>query len=438
MPQTIDLLIRNGLLITQDDERRILAETDIAIQDGRITALGKDLDFTADQEIDARSKAILPGLVDVHMHETLTRGICEDLPLNRWLDEICFPLDRSYTYEIMYASALMNQLEMIRGGITTFIDIYRFPDACAQVALRSGLRAILVPQIITTTPNVGESIASAEKFVVEWKERSPLITPGFGPHAPYSLSLEDYIEITTLAEKYDVVMHTHLSETRWENDAIRERYGCTPTAMLQRAGVLSPRLSVAHGVHLTENDVSVLVQNGVGLAYNPSSNMKLASGIAPIPEYLTAGLMVGLGTDSNLSNNNLDMFEEMRLGAMLQKLGRNDATDMPVHTMLDMATRNGAQILGMGSEIGSLEVGKQADLILLDLNQPHLWPLIEGRHQNIKEQIVYAANAGDVSHTVVAGKVLMADRQVLTLDIEEAFDAVQQATYSLMIRAGLK
>jgi len=232
MPQTIDLLIRNGLLITQDDERRILAETDIAIQDGRITALGKDLDFTADQEIDARSKAILPGLVDVHMHETLTRGICEDLPLNRWLDEICFPLDRSYTYEIMYASALMNQLEMIRGGITTFIDIYRFPDACAQVALRSGLRAILVPQIITTTPNVGESIASAEKFVVEWKERSPLITPGFGPHAPYSLSLEDYIEITTLAEKYDVVMHTHLSETRWENDARSVYFQCSNARIL--------------------------------------------------------------------------------------------------------------------------------------------------------------------------------------------------------------
>ena len=438
MSQTMDLLIRNGLLITQDDERRILAETDIAIQDRRIAALGKDLDLTAHQEIDASSKAILPGLVDMHMHETLTRGICEDLPLNRWLDEICFPLDRSYTHEIMAASALMNQLEMIRGGITTFVDIYRFPDTCAQIALRSGLRAVLTPQIIITNPDAGESIESAEEFVAGWKGRSSLITPGFGPHAPYSLSLEDYRKINALAEKYDVVIHTHLSETYWENGVIRERYGCTPTEMLQRAGVLSPRLSVAHGVHLTENDVSLLVQNDVGLVYNPSSNMKLASGIAPISQYLSADLMVSLGTDSNLSNNNLDMFEEMRLGAMLQKLGSNDATDMPVQTILDMATRNGAEILGLGSEIGSVEVGKQADLILLDLNQPHLWPLIEGKHQNIKEQIVYAASAGDVSHTIVAGQVLMADRKVLTLDVEEVCDAVQQATHSLMVRAGLK
>ena len=438
MSQTMDLLIRNGLVVTQDDEHRILFETDIAVMDGRIFALGKNLDFFAIHEINASKKAVLPGLVDAHMHETLTRGLCEDLPLDRWLEEICFPLDRSYTPEIMYASALMNQLEMIRGGITTFIDIYRYPDACAQVAMQSGLRGIFVPQIITSSPDAGESIESAEKFVSEWKGRSPLIIPGFGPHAPYSLPLEGYAELAALAEKYDVLMHTHLSETQWEVETIREQYGCTPTEMLHRAGALNSRLSVAHGVHLTENDVSLLVQNGVGLAYNPSSNMKLASGVARIPEYVAAGLVVGLGTDSNLSNNNLDMFEEMRLGAMLQKLGRNDASSMPVQMMLDMATCNGAQILGLESEVGSLEVGKQADIILLDLNQPHLWPLIDGNHQNIEEQIVYSANASDVSHTLVAGKVLMADKQVLTLDAEEAFYAIQQANLSLMKRAGLK
>ena len=308
MSDFVDLVIRNGLVVTQDQEHRILYDTDIAVRDGQIFAIGKDLPYQAERQVDGRHKAVLPGLVDAHMHETMTRGVCEDLPLERWLEEICFPIDRSLTQEIIHAAALMNQLEMIRGGITTFLDIYRFPDACAQVALRSGLRAIFVPQILISPPDVGETIESAERFVSEWKGRSPLITPGFGPHAPFSLPLEGYVKLAALAEKYDVPLHTHLSETQWEVGVIRERYGCTSTEMLQRAGALSPRLSVAHGVHLTDKDVGLLVEYGVGLVYNPSSNMKLASGIARIPDYLTAGMRVGLGTDSNLSNNNLDMF----------------------------------------------------------------------------------------------------------------------------------
>ncbi|KAF0110579.1 MAG: Amidohydrolase [Chloroflexi bacterium] len=437
MPEQTDLIIRNGLVVTQDQEHHIWLNTDIAVRDGKIIAIGKELDYQADYQIDGKHKAVIPGFVDAHMHEALTRGVCEDLPLDRWLEEICFPIDRCHAYEYMHAAALMNQLEMIRGGITTFIDIYRFPDACAKVALRSGLRAIFVPQIMITPSDVGESVESAEQFVSDWKGRSPLITPGFGPHAPYSLPVEGYTKLAELAEKYDVPLHSHLSETLWEVGIIKERYGCTATEMLQRAGALSPRLSVAHGVHLTDSDVGLLVEQGVGLAYNPSSNMKLASGVARIPDYLKAGLVVGLGTDSILSNNNLDMFEEMRLGAMLQKIDRGDATALPVRIMLDMATRSSASVLGIQNKVGSLEVGKQADIILLDLNQPHLWPIIEGRFENIEEQIVYSASAGDVSHTIVAGKVLMEDRKVLTLDIDEAFEAVQQATASLLKKAGL-
>lgn len=438
MTELADLVIRKGLVVTQDQDHRILHDTDIAVRNGQIIAIGKDLPHRAECQVDGLRKAVLPGLVDAHMHETITRGVCEDLPLDRWLEEICFPIDRCHTYEIMYASALMNQLEMIRGGITTFIDIYRFPDACAQVALRSGLRAIFVPQIMITPPDVGESIESAEQFVSEWKGRNPLITPGFGPHAPYSLSVEEYAKLAELAERYDVPLHTHLSETKWEVNNIQERYGCTSTEMLHRAGALSPRLSVAHGVHLTDNDVELLVEHGVGLAYNPTSNMKLASGIARIPDYLAAGMKIGLGTDSNLSNNNLDMFEEMRMGALLQKIGRGDATALPVQQVLDFATCSSARVLGLENEVGSLEIGKQADIILLDLNQPHLWPLIEGQYENVEEQIVYSANAGDVSHTIVAGKMLMSDRQVLTLAVDEAFAAVQQANSSLMKLAGLQ
>ncbi len=437
MTESVDLLIRNGLIVTQDLEHHIIFNGDIAVKDGQIFAMGQNLPYQSKIQIDGARKAVLPGLVDSHMHETLTRGVCEDLPLNRWLDEICFPLDRSHTYETIYAAALMNQLEMIRGGITTFIDIYRFPGACAEVAMRSGLRGIFVPQIMISPSDVGESIESAERFVSEWKGRSRLITPGFGPHAPYSLPPEGYSRIGTLAEKYDVPIHTHLSETLWEVELIREQYNCTATEMLLRAGVLSPRLSVAHGVHLTDQDVRLLVEHGVGLAYNPSSNMKMAAGIARIPDFLSAGLKVGLGTDSNLSNNNLDMFEEMRIGAFLQKLARNDATIMPVQTMLDMATRHSASVLNMDKLVGSLEIGKQADIILIDLDQPHLWPIVEGKHQNVEEQIVYAASAGDVSHTIVAGRILMSDRKVLTLDKEEAFLRVQEQTTFLLKKAGL-
>jgi 5-methylthioadenosine/S-adenosylhomocysteine deaminase len=438
MPETADLLIRKGLVLTQDAEHHIYYDSDVAVRDGRILEIGKSLPIRSDLEIDARRKAVLPGLVDAHMHETLTRGVCEDLPLNRWLEEICFPLDRAYTSEVMHAAALMCQLEMIRAGITTFVDIYRYPAACAEVAVRSGLRAIFVPQIMTSPADAGETMEAAEGFVSDWKGRNPRITPGFGPHAPYSVTPGAYEKLALLAERYNVPLHTHLSETRWEVETIRERYGCTSTEMLLRAGALNARLSVAHGVYLTDADVSLLLEHGVGVVYNPSSNMKLASGIARIPDYISAGLVVGLGTDSNLSNNNLDMFEEMRLGALLQKLGRMDATALPVKTVLDMATSFGACLLGMQGQIGSLEVGKQADIILLDLNQPHLWPLIEGRYENIEEQIVYAAGGSDVTHTLVAGQVLMADRRMLTLDVEEAYQGVREATAYLMKRAGLQ
>jgi 5-methylthioadenosine/S-adenosylhomocysteine deaminase len=437
MPEKVDILIRNGLVLTQDLEHHIYYDTDIAARDGKIFAIGKTLPFVSDITIDARHKLVMPGLVNAHMHETLTRGVCEDLPLNRWLEDICFPLDRSYTPEIMQASALMCQLEMILSGITTFVDIYRYPAVCAEVAQQSGLRAMIFPQIMTDPSDVGESIDAAEGFVSAWKGCDPRIIPGFGPHAPYSVTPSVYTELALLAQKYDLPMHTHLSETKWEVDLIKERYGCTSTEMLFKAGALSPRLSVAHAIFLTDSDVSLLLAHGVAVVYNPSSNMKLASGIARIPDYISAGLTVGLGTDSNLSNNNLDMFEEMRLGAVLQKLGRSDATALPVQTVLDMATRFGARALALEDQIGSLELGKQADIILLDLKQPHLWPVIAGKYQNIEEQVVYAANASDVTHTIVAGQLLMADRQVLTLDLEAAYQVVHDATSKVMNRAGL-
>lgn len=436
---TVDLLIKNGLVLTMDDKRQIIHGGDIAVDGDTISSVGVGLKVDARTVIDAGNCVVLPGLINAHTHETLTRGIAEDLPLDRWLAEICFPLDTAYTADVMRGAALMSQWEMIRGGTTTFLDIYRFPGACAEVAEKSGLRAIFAPQVINDPEGPGETVETAEGFVSEWLGRNERITPAFGPHAPYSCTPEGYQAMFEMAEKLDVPFHTHLAETQWEVNTLRERYGAkTPTEHFLQMGVLSPRLSVAHGVYLDEKDIELLREYEVAVVYNPSSNMKLASGVAPIVAMMDAGVRVGLGTDSNLSNNNLDMFEEMRLGAMLQKLELADAAALPCDDILAMATIGGARALRLDENIGSLEPGKKADIILVDLNQPHLWPLLQGRYENIVEQLVYSASAADVSHTIVSGHVLMADRQVLTLEKDEVHHAVIEASNELLSRAGMK
>jgi len=433
-----DLVIRRGHVLTMDDQGTRYQSADIAVLEGEILAIGPSLAVQGHMEIEADGNAVLPGLIDCHMHQTLLRGLCEDLPLMRWLEEICYPKDRAFRPHHQRAAAIMNQLEMIRGGVTTFIDIFRFPDQAALVTEQSGLRGIFSPQIIDDPPGAGETVESSLAFIQEWKDRVPgRIQTWFGPHSIYSCSTSTYQQIQKLAEEYDVGIHTHLAETLDEVRLIRRQYGKTPAEYLAEIGLLGPRLLVAHAVHLTDGDLKLLAQHDVAVAYNPSSNMKLASGVARIPDLLEAGIRVGLGTDSNLSNNNLDMFEEMRLGAMLQKLSQSDAEALPCDTILRMATSQAAVCLGLGAEVGCLEVGKRADIIIVDLHQPHLWPVLPEPMSNIVEQLVYSASAGDVLTTIVDGKVLMRDRSVLTLDEGAAEQLVQDAALDLVRRSGL-
>jgi len=379
----------------------------------------------------------MPGFVDAHMHETLTRGLNEDLPLEEWLERICFPIDRAYTPDIMRAAAMLNQLEMIRGGITTFVDIYRHPATAAEVAEASGLRAIFTPQIIEVAPGAGETLDTNQEFIDTWNERNERITTWYGPHAPYTCSGDLFAEVTHRAREAGLRVHTHLSETKGEVEQCQNTQGCTPPQWLDQLGALGPWLFVAHGVHLTETDIDLLAERGVAVVYNPSSNMKLAAGIAPVPELLARGVTVALGTDSNLSNNNLDMFEEMRTGATLQKLATGNAATLSCDTMLRMATIEGARALRMDDLIGSLEIGKSADLIVVDLNAPHMWPALTGDICNVPEHLVYAANAADVRTTVVAGQVLMEERRVLTLDADKTRALVEDAVHELISRAGV-
>lgn len=433
-----DLMIRRGHVITMDPRGTRYQSADIAVRDGTILAVGPDLPHRAAVQINATDNAVLPGLVDCHMHQTLLRGLCEDLPLMRWLEEVCFPKDRAFERAHQHAAALMNQLEMIRGGITTYIDIFRFPDQAARVAERSGLRSIFSPQIIDDPAGAGETLASSLAFIEEWHNRIPnRIMTWFGPHAAYSCNEDTFREIQRLAEHYDVGIHTHLAETLDELELFQEKFGKSSVKYLSDLGLLSPRLLAAHCVHLSNEDIKLLAQNDVAVSYNPSSNMKLASGVARVPDLLDAGIRVGLGTDSNLSNNNLDMFEEMRLGAMLQKLNQADAAVLPCQKIMRMATIEAAACLGLDHLIGSIEEGKLADIIIVDLHKPHMWPVLPEPKSNIIEQLVYSASAGDVLTTIVDGKILMQDRKVITLDESEVEGLVLDASLDLIQKSGL-
>jgi len=434
-----DVLVTNGHLICMDAAGTRYQSADIAIKDGQITAIEPQLSCTAKTVIDAKGNAVMPGLVDCHMHETLLRGLMEDLPLMRWLEEICFPKDAAFQPVHQRAAALMSQLEMIRGGITTFIDIFRYPAVAAEVAEASGLRGIFSPQLIDDPVGPGETLETSLSFIEAWLDRCPgRIMPWFGPHSLYTVKEETMRKMQPLAEKYGIGVHIHLAETKDEFNQCMENRGLTPTQYLAELGVRGPRVVAAHGVHLTDEDIGILVDLDIAVAHNPSSNTKLASGVSRVPDLIAAGVRVGLGTDSNLSNNNLDMFEEMRLAAMIQKLSRKDAASMPVEQMLHMATIGGAACLGLADQIGSLEVGKRADIIIVDLHAPHMWPVLPEPKSNIIEQLVYSANAGDVLTTIVDGKLLMRDREVFSLDVKEAEKIVLEAAQHLILKAGIQ
>jgi 5-methylthioadenosine/S-adenosylhomocysteine deaminase len=330
----------------------------------------------------------------------------------------------------------MSQLEMIKAGITTFVDIFRYLAECAEVALQSGLRAVLSPQIIETPAGAGETLESTCRFIEVWRDRVPgRIFAWFGPHAPYSCSPELYRRVVELAEHYGVGIHTHLSETRDEVEQIRSRHGVSPVAFLNRLGALGPRTLAAHCVAISDEDIGILKRRDVAVAHNPTSNAKTASGISPLLKLIEAGVRVGLATDSNLSNNRLDMFAEMKMSALLQKLAHGDAAALPSYQALRLATIEGARCLGLDRDIGSLEVGKKADIILVDFEQPHLWPLVVGEGGNVITHIVYAACAADVHTTIVDGQILMRNHQVRTLDEKAAQDIVSAAAADLLRRA---
>ena len=429
-----DILIKDGYIITMDAQRRILERGSVAIEGDKITAVGKDVQERADTVIDARGKAVLPGLINAHTHlsMTLLRGVADDMPLMEWLETKIWPIEKNLTAQDSYLGALLGCLEMIKSGTTCFADQYFFMEDVARAVEEAGLRAMLSYGIIEMDdPKRWESeLHAGEKLVKTCQGAAGgRIQTMFGPHAAYTCSPECLMQVKELAKKYKVGIHTHISETRDEVDRITKKYGKRPVEHLDSIDFLGPEVLAAHCIWLTEREIDIVRKQGVKPVHNPVSNMKTASGVAPVPEMLAAGIPVALGTDGAASNNSLDMFSEMKFAALLSKAHKLDPTALPAQVVLEMATINGAIALGLQDKIGSLEVGKKADIVMVDMKKPHLAPL-----HNVISHLVYSAVGGDVDTVVVDGKVLMRERGILTLDEVKVLEETQKAADDLLAR----
>ena len=418
----VDLLITGGAVVTMDAERRLYENGFVAVRGDRIVAVGDAATtnlarYRAKQTINARGKVALPGLINSHTHlpMVLYRGIADDLDLQEWLRKYIFPAEaRNTTRDFVVAGARLGLAEMIRGGTTTYADMYYFEDAIAEETKKAGVRGVLGETVIDFPAPDNKTWAAAmsytESFVKRWMG-DPLITPAIAPHAPYTVSTEHLAEVKAFAEKHGAPILIHLAEAPTETEYIRKNFNARPAEYLERIGFLSPRVLAAHVVHVNEDEIAVLRRREIGVAHCPQSNMKLSSGAAPVPQMLKAGLRLGLGTDGAASNHDLSLWEEIDTAAKLHKLVSGDPTVVSAREALAMATIGGAHALHLEKEIGSIETGKRADVILIDLDAPHLTPMY-----NLYSHLVYATKASDVTDTIINGRILMRNRRLLTLD----------------------
>lgn len=425
--ESVDLLIQNGTVLTMDTDHSILYDGFIGIRESRITHLGRGTpDINTDSIIDADGGLILPGLINAHTHAAMSlfRGLADDLPLMDWLNHYIFPAEKRMDADFVFAGTQLACAEMISSGTTTFCDMYLFTEEVARAAHQAGMRC-LVGEVLYDfpSPNYGPieaGLAYTEQLIEKWQD-DPLVSIAVEPHALYTCSPDLLVQTHELAVKYDVPLIIHLAESTTEVDEIVKRYDCSPVDHLFHLGLLTPRLIADHVVHVNTAELDLLAETGVRVVHNPESNLKLASGISPVNELIYRSIPVGLGTDGCASNNNLDLFGEMDTAAKLAKIHTMDPTVLNAETVLRMATIEGARALGMADRIGSLEIGKRADLIVLDNHKPHLTPMY-----NPYSQLVYAATGRDVRHVVIDGQLVMKDRCLLTLDLMEVLSRAEE------------
>ena len=421
--EVVDLLVLGGSIVTMDQTRRIIDDGGIAISKGRIVAIGPRAEieraYTSRQRVSAAGKVITPGLINGHTHipMVLFRGLADDLDLQEWLTKYIFPAEaKNVTEEFVRVGARLGLAEMIRGGTTTYCDMYYFEDAIADETAKAGVRGVLGETVIdfpvADNKTYAEGLAYVERFVAHWKGND-LIVPAIAPHAPYTVSEDHLKAVRAFSDRTGAPIVTHISETKFEVDESIKNKGASPVDYLNRIGFLNDRVIAAHMVWPSEEELGLLKKLGVGIVHNPQSNMKLASGVAPVPRMLKMDLPVGLGTDGAASNNDLNLWEEMDTAAKLHKLISKDPKVVTAQEAFEMATIRGARALHLEKEIGSIEKGKRADLVIVDLDDLNQTP-----YYNIYSDLVYATKAGDVRTVIIEGRVVMRDRRLLTLNEE--------------------
>ncbi len=398
------MLIKNiRYIVTMDPQRRLIKDGAIFIEDNKITDVGKNeicKKYKTDDVIDAKGMVAMPGLIKAHTHSpmTLMRGYIDDLPLIEWLQKL-WTFEAKLKPEDCYYGSLLACLEMISFGITTFSDMYLYPNEILKAVEKSGLRAMVSPLIFEKI-NKNCNLRNARKFL---KKKTEMVTPALGPHSSYTCTKEELIGVADLAEEKDVFIHTHVSETQNEVKQIKEKYGTNPVEFLNSVGLLTDKTILVHAIWVTDKEIKLIAKTGAKIVHCPIANMKLASGVAPV--HKMKNITVSIGSDGPSSNNNLDMFEEMKAAALIHKINNLDPTLIPSNYALEMATINGAKTLGL-NDTGSLEPGKKADLILIDFRKPHLTPLY-----NPVSHLVYSCNGEDVDTTICNGKILMKNRK---------------------------
>lgn len=422
-----DILIKAKAILTLDEKNNIFSPGYLTIKDKKILKIGE---YDRSKEIEAEKSysfdrhVIIPGLINTHTHApmSLFRGIADDLPLKKWLENHIWPLEKKYVNaEFVKAGSMIACAEMVKSGITTFADMYFCEEEVAEAARKVGIRVMIGEGILDfPTPvseNVDESFERAERLIKRYLN-DKFVATSVCPHSPYTCSKDTLIRALKLAEKYDIPIHIHLAEEKWEVEKFQQEQGKTPVEFLKDLGFFEgPKVIAAHVNWVNENDIEILSNTKVGVSHNPKSNMKLATGICPVPEMVEKNTLVALGTDGASSNNSLSILEEAQQAARLHKIASKDPTVIPADIALKMATINGAKVIGKEKSIGSLETGKLADVVALNFNKIHLSPVYD-----YFSHLIYAAKSGDVEHVFISGKPVVLNGQLINIDNEEIID----------------
>jgi len=441
MNQPKETLIRHGIIVTVDENDTIYEDGAVLIRGDRIVDIGEDRELaekypSVEEVIDASNQAVIPGLINTHLHSGLIRGTAEDLTLFEWLSKHVDPMHKALREEEAYGAARLCYAEGLKSGTTCMMDMYRYMHRCADAAEELGNRVVLAPYVADKPGyDYFETMEANERLIRERNNTaSGRIKVWVGLEHLVYCTEDAFKEAVRLAEKYDTGIHTHGEESFEMALRLTHHYGRRPTRVFFDYGILGPRAVLAHCVQVTPEEIDIIAQTGTGVAHCPCSNMKLASGVAPIPLFLEKGVNVGLGTDGVKENNNLDMFEEMKFASLLQKVHRLDATSMDANTTFRMATIGGAKALGLDDEIGSLEVGKKADLVLVNLSALHTTPIMRGKYFNAVAHLVFAANGGDVERVFVDGRRIVEDGELITGNEDDIIIQAQEAANRLFER----